>query len=593
MKRQHLLVGVLSLALCTLAVFVGLTYARGTDHQGVNGPAGPLGSAFTYQGQLRREGEPVSNDCAMAFRLYDQGTGGSQVGPTITTTVPISAGLFTANLDFGSGVFNGQARWLGITVKCPGDGDYAHLGRQGLTAAPYALYALAAPWNGLTGVPDLQQRVSGVCSVGYAIRQVNADGSVVCEQDGDTTYSAGFGLDLIGTQFSVMTNTVQARVSGACAVGSTIRAVNADGTVICQTNAPLYRSTFRTFITLDSAGDVGNYPSITIGADGLGLIAYVEDSLGNLKVAHCSDLACASATITALDTTGVGFYPSITIGTDGLGLISYYDSTDLSVAHCDNLACTSATFSTLDSAGQVGERSSITIGADGLGLISYYDETNDTLKVAHCSTITCTSATVTTLDAVGSDAFYGETSITVGADGLGLISYYDMAAGDLMVAHCSNVTCTSAAITTLDSDGSVPSIAIGADGLGLISYRAGTPADLKVAHCSNVTCTTATVTTLDSEGDTGWFPSLTIGADGLGLISYQGPSGAYWVVAHCSDVACTSATRTTLSDSASGDIAITIGVDGMPLVAHYDANNDDLQIVHCSNAFCTPYFRRR
>ena len=31
------------------------------------------------------------------------------------------------------------------------------------------------------------------------------------------------------------------------------------------------------------------------------------------------------------------------------------------------------------------------------------------------------------------------TSITIGADGLGLISYYDVTNGDLKVAHCSNV----------------------------------------------------------------------------------------------------------------------------------------------------------
>jgi hypothetical protein len=41
---------------------------------------------------------------------------------------------------------------------------------------------------------------------------------------------------------------------------------------------------------------------------------------------------------------------------------------------------------TLDSAGEVGQDTSVTIGADGLVLISYYDSTNANLKVAHAPT---------------------------------------------------------------------------------------------------------------------------------------------------------------------------------------------------------------
>ena len=40
---------------------------------------------------------------------------------------------------------------------------------------------------------------------------------------------------------------------------------------------------------------------------------------------------------------------------------------------------------TVDSDGDVGTHTSVTVGADGLGLISYYDNTNVDLKVAHCS----------------------------------------------------------------------------------------------------------------------------------------------------------------------------------------------------------------
>ena len=81
----------------------------------------------------------------------------------------------------------------------------------------------------------------------------------------------------------------------------------------------------------------------------------------------------------------------MTIGADGLGLISYYDfdNGDLKVAHCSDVACTSATLTTLDSAGNVGNTTALTIGADGLGLISYYDQSNTNLKVAHCVSVFC------------------------------------------------------------------------------------------------------------------------------------------------------------------------------------------------------------
>ncbi len=82
---------------------------------------------------------------------------------------------------------------------------------------------------------------------------------------------------------------------------------------------------------------------------------------------------------------------------DRLGLISYYDATNnrnLKVAHCSDQACTFATLTTLDDTGDVGQDTSVTIGADGLGLISYHDVTNGNLKVAHCSNRACTAATL-------------------------------------------------------------------------------------------------------------------------------------------------------------------------------------------------------
>ena len=181
--------------------------------------ASPLGTAFTYQGRLDDTNGPVSSHCDLEFGLFGSPGGSDQVGSTLPReNVLVADGYFTVDdLDFGASAFQGQARWLEIAVRCPsGSGTFESLSpRQALTASPYALYALSAgslPWSGLTGVP-----------AGFA------DGV-----DDGSSYIAGEGLTLSGTQFSVNTSLIQARVGEACPNGSAIRAVNHDGTVTCQ-----------------------------------------------------------------------------------------------------------------------------------------------------------------------------------------------------------------------------------------------------------------------------------------------------------------------------------------------------------------------
>jgi hypothetical protein len=118
--------------------------------------------------------------------------------------------------------------------------------------------------------------VSATCPAGSSIRAIAADGTVTCEvdddttytagagisisgqsialktgctsgqllkwngtdwtcsSDSDTTYTAGTGLTLTGTTFSANTTTLQSRVVGTCPSGYAIKSIDASGNVACE-----------------------------------------------------------------------------------------------------------------------------------------------------------------------------------------------------------------------------------------------------------------------------------------------------------------------------------------------------------------------
>jgi len=121
-------------------------------------------TAFSYQGQLKELGLAATGVYDFEFKIFDASVAGALVGsPVSLGDVPVSGGLISVKLDFGS-VFNGQPRFLEIGVR-PGasNGIYTVLSpRQELTPAPAALYAVTATTvNGLACANEQIPKWSG------------------------------------------------------------------------------------------------------------------------------------------------------------------------------------------------------------------------------------------------------------------------------------------------------------------------------------------------------------------------------------------------------------------------------------------------
>ncbi|MBL8182842.1 MAG: hypothetical protein JNL64_14675, partial [Blastocatellia bacterium] len=99
---------------------------------------------FTYQGSLKDGPFAASGAYDLEFRLFDQPVAGTQQGSTIQRlSVTVVNGIFSCQLDFGSGVFPGSDRYLDIAVRTAGVGAFTLLApRQKVNSTPYAVKSL-------------------------------------------------------------------------------------------------------------------------------------------------------------------------------------------------------------------------------------------------------------------------------------------------------------------------------------------------------------------------------------------------------------------------------------------------------------------
>lgn len=246
------------------------------------GPASAqaLTPAFTFQGELRLSSGPATGSYDMQFRLYGAMTGGAQIGPTLTASnIAVSDGLFSVPLDFGAAQFAGERQWLEVRIRPAGSGSFETLSpRTEVTAAPYAWSAAVALANSVTttsivdgtiGSADInpaqvQRRVNTACQAFEAVRAINEDGTLTCNEIGTgsvTLVQTGIGLTGgpittsgtisvapggIGTveladggikAIDVDPAQVQRRVIGTCGPGQYVQAIGPEGTVDCGTDA--------------------------------------------------------------------------------------------------------------------------------------------------------------------------------------------------------------------------------------------------------------------------------------------------------------------------------------------------------------------
>lgn len=148
-----------------------------------------LGTAFTYQGQLKDAGQPADGNYNFNFRVFSAQNGGIQIGPSLSyNNWPVTDGLFVVELDFTPAAFNANTtpgkRWLQVAVN-----GTVLQSRQPLTAVPYSIQT-----RGIDVVEDGGGMRVGVGEAGYQAFNVFTDTtgtggmSVHTEAGGDPAY---------------------------------------------------------------------------------------------------------------------------------------------------------------------------------------------------------------------------------------------------------------------------------------------------------------------------------------------------------------------------------------------------------------------
>lgn len=274
--------------------------------------AAPVPNALRFQVFVTQSGQPLTGTIDVQLQFFDAPTGGNaSTAPITLEDVPVQAGLATITGDFGAAnPMRNEDTYIGGGIRGGSStGAFSPFTTRGrFFPGGFALHAqkIAPGIVGTTEIQpnEVQRRIASSCALAEAIRQVNQDGSVVCEVVGGsgagniTAVAAGTGLAGGGSSGSLTLSvaplgidasllagdavtaaklapasvdtaaiidgevraadladdsvdaasvinaslgtadidaSMQRRVGGSCVVGAAVRAINADGSVVCET----------------------------------------------------------------------------------------------------------------------------------------------------------------------------------------------------------------------------------------------------------------------------------------------------------------------------------------------------------------------
>ncbi len=362
---------------------------------------------------------------------------------------------------------------------------------------------------------QIQQRIGGSCDDGQYLNGINQDGSVICKR-------------LPFTSLSFIADNTDSSGSTSIAIGS-------DGFAIVSYYHPTLDEirVFKCndspcnsgIISIIASSVLNASHTISIRNNGLPIVSYLS-SLNTLHVFRCDDISCSTGTNKILDNSASLFAnTSIVIGNDSYPIISYFSGLGLSKTlktyKCIDVNCDTGNINNLATFTTSGVSSSdIVIAADNYPIIVYIQEPNDGMRSYKCTNEECSSGSQ--IDLVGSDRDYSD--VVIGSDGIPIVSFYSGAGINLKFQKCNNTVCNNGVITTsidgdgLSSSGKHSSISIGLDGMPIISYQSKST-DLNVFKCNDINCTSGSAYTLDNQ-NTVRSTDIAIDSTGLPIISY-------------------------------------------------------------------------
>jgi hypothetical protein len=197
------------------------------------------------------------------------------------------------------------------------------------------------------------------------------------------------------------------------------------------------------FETVD-ATSISIGTSICILANGCPAVAYLDTTTTNLMLAvNSRQDGLGTWTISSIEATGAILSTvnnvSMCVSATGLPMIAYYysNTTELRIAVNSNIdGSGSWTITTVDSTNDTGISPSITLLLNGCPIIAYIYNTGPSLKVAVCSTLDGSSGW--TLTTITSSIVNSSVSICILANGLPIISYFDILLSTVIIKTAYN-----------------------------------------------------------------------------------------------------------------------------------------------------------